>query len=1420
MPQVIAAIVTFVAWLAGPTIAAFAVKAVLVFGISKLLTNRAMSGMGQNDAGARVQLPPATDNILPLVYGTAYVSPVITDAKISIDQKTMWYVCSLSEVSASGSYTFGDMYWNGNKINGIGSTSSNVTSMTNNAGQIDSKMSGKIQIYKFPNGSSSGTNTGGQTAIQILSDAQIPANLRWDSALYTSNGQSAAMTNTCFFIAKVEYNADADTVGLGTIDVELTNSIVKPGDVFLDYLQNTVYGCAVPLDNIDTASLTALNTYSDELITYTDVNGVAATQARYRVNGPVNLANNCLTNLQEIADACDSWLQYSDIEDKWRIVINKPFDGLEADLYHVTSEYNDTSSNLVGGIQVNPIDLNASYNSMQVSYPNKDIRDQTDFQLFDFTEPGTDWYAPELLSPNEPDNKLDVEFPQVNNYIQAAYLGVRKLLQSREDLVVSFQTDYSGIQIQAGDVIRITLADYGWTDKLFRVSQVQELQDADYTLYAKITAFEYNATIYTDNALSDFVPAENTGLNDPNIIDTPAAPVADIISESSLSAIRVTAVTPSDGIVKYIDFNYGTDADSSTHQLYRTTAQSSGNPYADGTVVVTESNELPVGDYYWSVTARNNFVGVRSPSSNLIQWLGSDITSYYEVTVANVNNTGSLFFTDAGNAYVNVYPGGNLFISSGIGELSPNTYITNVANSTHFTVSTAPVVDLSNTGLIAEFFGIGPGQLGPNSVTSNAIANGAVVGGKLGANAVVFGDISVNAISAYSLQANSVIAGTIDALAITAGTIAANAITAGTIDVGAVTAGTIAANAVVAGTIAVGAVTAGSLAANSIVAGDISANAVTAGALAANSIVAGDISANAVTAGTVAANVVTTSMLVLGSVTQARSTTAPVQFENVPFYNWPGAGTPTWPDNTRALYPASGASLIPTTDPEGSANVEYSEGSRITIGVTTQLYSAVDPEYNCIEVWKSGASTHFDRGFNVLGHSYLIGYNNNVPAGYVQSIHAYGYGGEDLVSDDGGVTWGTMPATTSATQQTFTGGINTYLDATYDPLDPYQTWYGESYGPPQFLNAGAVLKTYGLRNGASLAASNLELDLNPPTGITLPELYSYTNACFAPGTGLIGEGRSLSGSQVYSTFATAQSGSIIFAPTVNPGQNVDGRYRETTGGLQSLFGVFCNDLDGGSQYTVMACGATGAMFRSVRDYLTYTPASPPVWTSKPITLTTGAPVLTDLYDVAGDNSAQGAVGATWVSVGQYGMIQVSTDDGDSWSQVVSPVAKDLQGVKYGNGKWVVCGDEGTILVNTGDPTDAADWVQVQSALTTNDLFRVDWSSEWSKFNIAGTAVLLNSVDTTISFSIVFTAAPAETYDLTRLTFFGSHPLVNDVSLPVAEARITNGQIFSTTIVDTQYVQGQETTYYLVVGNMNGAQIQVGQSFLLVQELKR
>jgi hypothetical protein len=608
-------------------VAAFAARTLLTIGISKLLINRAnKTGAGSSDAGARVQLPPATDNKLPVVYGSAFIAGSITDAKLTTDQTTMFYVVSLAEVTnttAGSAYTYGDIYYDGKLVTfGTGGDAAKVVSLTTNTittPEVDTKIAGNLFIYLFTNGYNSGVNTGGQTAIQILSDSSIPSNQRWDQGIYTASGQSATMTNTAFAIVKVVYNQDAGTTSLGALNVQLQNSLNQPGAVIKDYLLNTRYGCGVPLSRIDTASLATLDAYSAQTIVYVPVGGGTATQARYRINGPLNTGNNCLSNLQQLADSCDSWLQYSELTGEWRVVINRSY----TDFTTLSALYSVDDDTLIGGIEVNPLDLNSIANEMEVQYPNYHIKDQTDFQVVSlFTA------FPSLLSPNEPINRLIIQYPQVNNAVQAKYLGLRRLLQGREDLVISFATDYSGIQVEAGDVIKVTLSQYGWTNKLFRVSNVAEEKYGDGSLGTRITAFEYNDTVYADNAIQDFVPAANTGLSDPNIIGTPAAPTVVLDTADTIASMTVTGVVPSPGQVLYLDFNYGNTSNSQQHLLYTTVAGNGQSLTANASFSIT-STDLPADSYYWSITAKNNSVGVRGPASSpVVVWPGPSVTPY------------------------------------------------------------------------------------------------------------------------------------------------------------------------------------------------------------------------------------------------------------------------------------------------------------------------------------------------------------------------------------------------------------------------------------------------------------------------------------------------------------------------------------------------------------------------------------------------------------------------------------------------------------------------------------------------------------------------------------------------------------------------------------------------------------------------
>jgi hypothetical protein len=630
--------------------AAAIISKVATKAISKLIAKRTDVGSSSGlDAGARVQLPPAAENKLPIVYGTSWVGGPIIDAKISVDQKFMWYVIALSEKPDGQTVTFDTtdgVYYGGKKVQ-FGSNGVVNALITNTTpGQIDTKVAGKIYIWLFQDNvlSTAGSNST-QTPYQIMTDATTGGGISdgWNSITYTSDGQNVELNNMVYAIVRVEYNVDATTTSLDTLQVKISNNMggdngCKPGVAILDYLTNERYGCAIPLSLVDTTSLTTLDAYSDQYITYTPVGGGFGQQRRYRVNGPIDTGNDCLTNLQLLVDTCDSWLQYTETSGKWRVIPNGPYSGTTANLFNVNAN-NTKSCNVIGGIQINPIDLNDTYNSVEVAYPNTNVKDQTDYQIVDLTDSSTAWYPlyNSVLSPNEANNRLNFALPLVNNAVQAKYLAVRRLLQSREDLIITCQTDYSGIQIDAGDIIRVNHDVYGWTDKLFRVSSVSEVQDEQGNLSALVEAFEYNGTIYNDNAIQDFVPADNTGLKDPNVISPPCRPIVTEFtdSEALITGFNVSSCVPDEGVVIYMDFNYGNTSNIQQHVLYRTVQNAGGLPFinsdsANGyynNVTITV-NDLVANTYYWSVTARNDFAGRTSDASSPFSWGGANITPY------------------------------------------------------------------------------------------------------------------------------------------------------------------------------------------------------------------------------------------------------------------------------------------------------------------------------------------------------------------------------------------------------------------------------------------------------------------------------------------------------------------------------------------------------------------------------------------------------------------------------------------------------------------------------------------------------------------------------------------------------------------------------------------------------------------------
>ena len=578
----------------------------------------------QQDMGVRQQVPPSAVNAIPVVYGDAYMGGTFVDAVLTTDQKTMYYVLAISSISEANAtlgtaagvlnYDTTKMYYGDRLITFDGTDLTKVVSLTDEAGNVDTKISGNLYINLYKS-SSAGVITsanGASAPSTVMGGSDIAVGQRWPAA-------NRQMNNLGFAIVKLVYNRDADTTQLQPITFSVSHypngaSVAKPGDVWLDYITNKSYGGAIgwlpdgtfTASYVDATSATALNAYSDATITYTPAGGGSpVTQARYRINGVLDAGQTVLSNLDRIMSACDSWMTYNAALGQWSVVINKA----------EFTAYAFTDNNIVGDIRVGATDITSSINQVEARFPFKSNRDQASFVNIQ-TPTG-------LLYPNEPVNKYSITYDMVNDSVQAQYLANRLLEQAREDLLVSFNTTYYGIQVDAGNVISVTNADYGWNAKLFRVMKVNEASLSDGSLGARLELTEYNAQVYDDFDITQFTPAPNSGLASPIYFSPLSAPTVVGYPSAVVPNFSVTVFIPTTGRVTFSNLFFTTSATpvSSDWQLLTSASTANNQPITNNTNYTYTNLTLNTGTYYFAYLVGNDITtSTLSPISASFVW--------------------------------------------------------------------------------------------------------------------------------------------------------------------------------------------------------------------------------------------------------------------------------------------------------------------------------------------------------------------------------------------------------------------------------------------------------------------------------------------------------------------------------------------------------------------------------------------------------------------------------------------------------------------------------------------------------------------------------------------------------------------------------------------------------------------------------
>ena len=709
----------------------------------------------------RQQVPPDPTAGIPLVYGNAYTGGRFCDAVLTTDQTSMYYVMVISCISPNGQFSFdtSNFYYQDQIITFDTTDLTKVVSLTDQAGNVDTTISGHLYINLYTS-SQTGTitpiNTSNQPSAVMSTANGIPSGQEWVSSGRQMNG-------TAFAIVQLVYNANSlGTTALQPVTFHVSHYLngtgcAKPGDVWYDYMTNTVYGAAVPSQFVSSASATALNSYSDELITYTPAGGGSASIPRYRFNGVLDTGQTALSNIDLMMNCCDSWQSYQVATGLWTAVVNKA----------ISPTFSFDDSNIISDITVSELDLTQMINQIEARFIDSGNRDQPGYVNLQ-TPSG-------LLLPNEPVNKFTISYDLINSSVTAQYLANRVLEQNRLDLIVSFSTNYTGIQVNAGDVVTVTNSYYGWTNQQFRVMQVKEVSLPDGSLGASFQMMQYDPNVYATSSITAYTPTSHSGLAAPTFFSSLAAPTVTAHFETAnIPYFNVQVFVPVTGRVTNGTLYYTTVAtpSGSDWKVWANVQTANSLPVPNNSYYTFVDVVLPAGTYYFAYTVGSGTsLSTLSPISAAFVWAPvgmSGVSGYSGASgYSGFSGTGSTGATGPRSATGQLYYATSQSTAPAAPTASGYNFSTGSFSSLTSgwsTTFTAPTATYTTQFWAARYYVIESTYGGSQTITISTVYNWTNFNGLVsftnlatssGTTFIDGGNIDTNTITVNSLKSNS-----------------------------------------------------------------------------------------------------------------------------------------------------------------------------------------------------------------------------------------------------------------------------------------------------------------------------------------------------------------------------------------------------------------------------------------------------------------------------------------------------------------------------------------------------------------------------------------------------------------------------------------------------------------------------------------
>lgn len=452
--------------------------------------------------------------------------------------------------------------------------------------------------------------------------------------------------------------------------------------VIRDYLKSE-YG----LDDThvdDTYFAAAANDCNDDITL-----AAGGTEKRYLINGVVSAESNVGTTLQDMVAACNGTLYLSGGE--WRLKVGvyeasqKSFtlDDLRSEITLPTRRSRRDNFNKVVGRFI--------YGGVYDATTNPDAGDWVGADYPAITS------ATFLSEDGNIENIADLQLNMVTSPSQAQRVAKQTLFRSREQLTFVAEFGLSAINLEVGDTVDLTIADYGWTNKEFEVASWALMIGETGGIRIRMTLRETSEAAFDWNAEETDIISNNSTLPQYWIVPAPdfdGAPVTQTVilpDGTTYSTATVSWFMTTPELIDHFIVSYNrTSGDSDAQQLIvRGTSLEIADAQIGEEYTVTVTAVSPLGIHSdtisWDVTIPQDTTPPSTPS------ITSVTGGYTQITVAWTNPS------DADHKEIRVYANttnnsdtatlvgtvsGSSFVHAGLPESSTRYYWTKAVDYT------------------------------------------------------------------------------------------------------------------------------------------------------------------------------------------------------------------------------------------------------------------------------------------------------------------------------------------------------------------------------------------------------------------------------------------------------------------------------------------------------------------------------------------------------------------------------------------------------------------------------------------------------------------------------------------------------------------------------------------------------------------